>query len=268
LGEGRSEGERGPEGEGSEAFRLALPRFEGPLDLLLHLIERNELDVTEVSLVQVTEQYLQHLRAQEQLNLAALADFIAIGARLLLLKSRALLAPEEEPARGEDETSAEDLVEALREYRRFKEAAEFFRARESGHAAYGREAPPPQTPLPTGLDTVTLDSLVDLIREILERMPEEEPAPEVQRDPIRLRDRMGSLVESLERDRRLSFRRLIESATSRTMVVVDFLAVLELIKSRYLEARQSESFGDIDLVRREDAQVPDLGTLAGDFRGA
>src|SRR5690606_22594635 len=138
---------------------------------------------------------------------------IAIGARLLLLKSRALLAPDEDfEGAAEDEGGALDLVEALREYRRFKEAAEYLRSRESGHATYGREAPPPETPLPTGLDAVTLDSLVGLIREVLERMPEEEPAREVERDPIRLRDRMSYVVDVLERDGRLSFRRMIESA--------------------------------------------------------
>lgn len=253
-----------PEGGdgGDDAIRLQLPVFEGPLDLLLHLIERNELDVTAVSLLAVTEQYMEQLRRTDRINVAALADFIAVGARLLLLKSRALLPHDEEAAVGEDDGEAADLLDALREYRRFKEAAEFLRDRDRGHATYRRQATPPKVTLPTGLDTVTLDSLTELLREVLARMPEEEPAGEVRRDPVRLRDRMRLVVDRLERDGRTSFRALVESATSRTVVIVDFMAVLELIKSRYLAARQSEAFGDIDLVKYEGALPPNLDLIA------
>lgn len=251
-------------------IEVVLPVFQGPLDLLLHLIEDSKLDITEVSLLQVTEQYLRHLRSREHIDLGMLAEFIGIGARLLLLKSRALLPKEEQPV--EDDTEPEDdiraLIEALKEYRRFKQAAEFLREREVGHGTYRREVPPPEVPLPTGLAAVTLSSLVDLIRDVLERMPEEEPAaPEIRREPVRLRDRMRSLVETLEVTKVTSFRRLTEAATSRTMVIVDFMAVLELIKQRYLAARQSESFGDIELVRLEGATAPLFAQVEEDFTG-
>lgn len=252
------------------AIELVLPVFHGPLDLLLHLIEDNRLDITEVSLLQVTEQYLRHLRGREQIDIGMLAEFIGIGARLLLLKSRALLPKEEQPA-ADDEEPEDDiraLIEALKEYRRFKQAAEFLREREVGHGTYRREVPPPQVPLPTGLGAVTLSSLVDLIRDVLERMPEEEPeAPEVRREPVRLRDRMQKMVQTLETSKTMSFRRLIESATSRTMVIVDFMAVLELVKQRYLAARQSESFGDIELVRLDGAEAPLFAQAEEDFAG-
>ena len=258
----------------AEGFRFDLPAFEGPLDLLLHLIEREELDVTEVSLLAVTEQYLRHLRAQDRINIGALAEFIAIGARLLLLKSRALLPREAQPQIADEDDGADirALIEALREYRRFKQAAEFFRDRDGASGTYRRVAPPPKVPLPSGLESVTVSSLVDVIREIMERIPEDEPAGEVARDPVRLRDRMTRLVALLEQGGRTSFRRLIEGATTRTEVIVDFLAVLELIKQNYLVAAQSESFGDIDLVRLEGAVAPLLGASSGaeleaDFTG-
>ena len=258
----------------SDAFRFDLPAFEGPLDLLLHLIEREELDITEVSLLTVTEQYLRFLRAQDHINLGALAEFIAIGARLLLLKSRALLPREIQP-QIEEEDEGNDiraLIEALKEYRRFKQAAEFFRDRDGTSGTYRRVAPLPKIALPTGLESVTLSSLVSVIREIMERIPEEALIGEVPREPVRLRDRMTRLVGRLEIDHRTSFRRLIEGATTRTEVIVDFLAVLELIKQRYLEAVQSESFGDIDLVRLEGAIAPLFGASNGaeleeDFTG-
>ena len=186
-----------------------------------------------------------------------------MGARLLLLKSRALLPREDDGAPADEgEGDAADLLDALKEYRRFKEAALFLRDRDGGHGTYRRQATPPKITLPTGLDTVTLDALTELLREIIARIPEEEPQGEVRRDPIRLRDRMRGLVDVLERDGRTSFRRLIESATSRTAVVVDFMAVLELIKSRYLAAQQSEAFGDIDLVKYEGALAPNLDLIA------
>jgi len=255
-------------------FRFDLPVFEGPLDLLLHLIEREELDITEVSLLAVTEQYLRHLRAQEHINLGALAEFIAIGARLLLLKSRALLPREAQPAVEEEDegTDIRALVHALKEYRRFKQAAEYLRDRDGTSGTYRRVAPQPKVPLPTGLESVTLSSLVDVLRDIMERIPAEEPAGEVAREPVRLRDRIARLVDRLEVDRRTSFRRMIEGAATRTEVIVDFMAVLELIKQRYLEAVQSESFGDIDLVRLDGAIAPSFGASSGaeldqDFAG-
>ncbi|MGE3855949.1 MAG: ScpA family protein, partial [Dehalococcoidia bacterium] len=202
------------------------------------------------------------------------AEFIAIGARLLLLKSRALLPREEQPA-VEEEDEGNDiraLIEALKEYRRFKQAAEFFRDRDGTSGTYRRVAPQPKVPMPTGLESVTLSSLVDVIREIMERIPEEEPVSEVRREPVRLRDRIARMVERLETERRTSFRRMIEGATTRTEVIVDFMAVLELIKQRYLEAVQSESFGDIDLVKLEGAVAPLFGAsnaseLEEDFTG-
>ena len=110
------------ETESAPAFQLQLPVFEGPLDLLLHLIEREEMDITAVSLVQVTDQYLSHLRSGQQIDATALAEFIAIGARLLYLKSRALL-PQPAVDEEEEEELGDDLVQRLREYRRYKEAA-------------------------------------------------------------------------------------------------------------------------------------------------
>ena len=172
------------ETERTTAFQLQLPVFEGPLDLLLYLIERQELDITAVSLVQVTDQYLSYLRSGEQIDATALAEFIATGARLLLLKSRALLPKppvEEEP----EEDLGEELVRRLREYRRFKEVAGALRdIEESGRHAYPRQAPPPSVPLPTGLDGVTLDLLLQLFHVALEREPAAEPEGAIERREV------------------------------------------------------------------------------------
>ena len=248
-----------PAGREADGFVLRLPVFEGPLDLLLQLIERSELDVTEVSLFSVTEQYLAQLRSGQGISIASLADFVAMGARLLLLKSRALLPHDEaeHATGGDDGDDPAALVAALQEYRRFKGAADHLRGlEEQRRTGYRREAAPPDVPLPGGLDDVTLDSLVDLFRDVLERLPEAEEQPEVERDPVRLGDRLASLIGRLEGVEQLAFRAVVDAAATRLEVIVDFLAVLELIKARYIKTRQSQSFGDIDLIPIPGAQPP------------
>lgn len=233
------------------AFQLQLPVFEGPLDLLLYLIDKHELDITAVSLVQVTDQYLSHLHAGEQIDAAALAEFIAIGARLLFLKSRALLpqpSTDDEP----EEELGEDLVRRLREYQRFKEAASTLREMEErGLRAYPRLAPATGLPLPTGLDGVTTDLLLSIVQEVLTRQVEEEPQGIIERQEVTVEQKVAELSESLQRRKRLSFRSFISACRSRIEIVVAFMAVLELIKGLRLRAEQDAAFADISLVALE-----------------
>ena len=252
-----------------DEFALQLPVFNGPLELLLHLIEREELDITEVSLVAVTEQYLGHLQRRDHIDLAAVAAFISVGARLLLLKSRALLPRDPEEAADEDEEQdPEALLEALREYRRYRAAAEHLRELEEEHrTAYRREVAPPQAPPGPGLDGVTTDMLFALFREVMERLPEEEPTPELARNTIRLADRVQRLVGRLESGQPLSFRDVIVGASSRVVVIVDFLAVLELVRAGYAEARQSDLFGEIEIVAIDGALPPSATRIAEELPG-
>ena len=254
----------------AEEFALQLPVFRGPLELLLHLIEREELDITEVSLVAVTEQYLGHLGRRDHIDLGAIAAFISVGARLLLLKSRALLPrDEDEQAADEDEErDPEALLEALREYRRYRAAAEHLRDLEDEHrTAYRREVAPPQAPPGPGLEGVTSQMLFTLFREVMERLPAEEPTPELARDPLRLADRVQRLVTRLEGGRPVRFRDVIVGASSRVVVIVDFLAVLELVRSGYVEARQADLFGEIELVAIEGAAPPPATRVAEELPG-
>ena len=243
------------EAQEEDAFALDLPKFQGPLELLLHLIERRELDITEVSLVTVAEQYLAHVRTGDHIDLGALAAFISTGARLLLLKSRALLPPEPDDRDDDaDDRDPQALLDALVEYRRYRRAAQHLRDLEDEHrSAYRREAAPPELPPASGLDGINTDQLYTLFREVLERLPAEEPQPELAREPVLLRDRVSLLTARLERERTVSFRELIGAATSRLVVIVDFLAVLDLVRRGYLEARQDGAFGEITLARIEGA---------------
>jgi len=248
----------------TEAYQLRLPLFEGPLDLLLHLIEREELDITSIALVAVTDQYMRYLHQGEQLNLDALADFIAIGAKLLYLKSRALLPkPPSEALDEEEEDPGEELARQLREYKLFKDAAGQLREIEQqGLHSYPRIAPPPEFPPPPGLDGVTLDMLQQIVEAALTRKPEKaEPVHIVRPNRVTVRERIAHIRELLEREGRASFRAIMEKCRTRMDVIVSFMAVLELIKSRELDAQQDGAFADIVLVRCVE-QPPELAPAA------
>jgi segregation and condensation protein A len=237
-------------------FELKLPVFEGPLDLLLHLLEKEEMDITSISLVQVTDQYLFHLHSLEGINMDALADFIAVGAKLLLLKSRALL-PREPGAAEEDEEEdvGEELARVLIEYQRFKEAATVLREREAqGLRSYPRLGPPPEVPLSLGLDRVSLRKLTRIFSDALRRLPPEEEADTIEGVEMSIQEKVDEIVAALAHRGHLSFRRLVSACRSRLEVVVSFLAVLELIKAQRLIAEQERLFGDIRLVPLEVAE--------------
>jgi len=227
------------------------PVFEGPLDLLLHLIEREDLDITAVSLVQVTDQYLAALRSAESLDLRALADFVAVGAKLLFLKSRALLprSPEqaEADAREADEI-AEDLTARLEEYRVFKDAASYLRSLdEAGHRSFVRVAPPPVDWLPTGLERVTMKQLLKALSAAIERLPPAPPPERLLRPLINLAERREAVLGAVRRGGRVAFTQLIAGCRTRLEAVVTFLAVLDLLKTDALIAEQAAAFGEIVL---------------------
>lgn len=243
------------------AYPVSLEAFEGPLDLLLQLIERQELDISEISLCKVTDQYLATLETLADVEPDALADFLAVASRLLFIKSNRLL-----PRPSEDEELEEDtgdaLVRQLLEYRRFRQAAADLQSRvEDGHRIHVRpSAPkaPSRTPTaPPDLSEVDLEHLQSVLRSVLQRIPVEPPAPRVV--PYKV-----TLVEQIERVR--EFVRRVQSATksggripvlfssvlgtayTRTEVIVTFLAILELIKRQELAVEQHGTFGEIYLL--------------------
>ena len=228
-------------------LEIRLPTFEGPLDLLLTLIQRQDLDITTVSLVAVANQYLEAIHSHESLDAPALAEFVSIGAKLLQLKSRALL-PErkEEGEEPEEEDAGEELVALLLEYRRYREAADTLGDRATaGMRTYPRGAPAPEPPPGNALDGVTLEALYAVMIEVLERLPEE-PEGTVERNEVSLAERIEVLEARLQgKGKSFSFRRVIAACTSRVEVVVTFIALLELLKRGTCEVEQSTAWGDI-----------------------
>jgi segregation and condensation protein A len=232
---------------------ISLPVFQGPLDLLLHLIEKEDLDITAVSLVAVTDQYLAAIHTGEGFDPSALAEFVAIGARLIYLKSRALLPhPQGEEAHAlEDDDVGAELVELLREYRRFLQVVELLEARqEAGIRIHTRLAPPPAPREASPLEGVSIERLHALMLKLLQRKPADpRPRAILPRDTtITLAQRIEQFRERLRRRGRFSFRRAILECATRLEVVVSFLAVLELLRAGEADALQETPWGDIQVV--------------------
>ena len=257
-GEGRTIATGAPWREGVSSSgampQIRIPVFQGPLDLLLVLIEHNDLDITAVSLVQVTDQYLGAVRRQDGLDANALAEFVAVGAKLIYLKSRALLppTPTEPGIELEADQVGRELVDMLREYKRFGEAVDMLEGRQQqGLRFYTRRAPAPEVPPGTGLDAVTMDRLVAIMRDVLQKKQRTPAAPQgiVRRDTITLGQRIEDLRGRLLKAGRFSFRAVIEECGERIEVIIAFMAILELIKGGECEVRQSEAWGDIEVTQ-------------------
>jgi segregation and condensation protein A len=246
----------------TKPYQVKLPIFQGPLDLLLHLIEREELDITTVSLAQVTDQYLEYIGLLEELSAEALADFLVIAARLLLIKSEMLLPrPPGSPGKEEEEDIGDELARQLIEYKRFKEAAGGLRQREeSGLRAYVRIAPLPRLDKPLDLEDVSLADLVEAVQRALNVRPPLPPVSEVVTPfTVTVAEKMAFIEQKLGRQRRLSFNHLLDQATSRQEIIVTFMAVLELIKLKGIVVQQERLFGEIVILSPLVAEVSDRG---------
>jgi segregation and condensation protein A len=255
----------------SQKYTIDLPAFAGPLDLLLHLIERQELDITAISLARVTEQYLAQIEALKKDRVEELIDFLVVGARLVLIKSRALLP--QEPIIGEDgeeeEDPAEALIRQLRRYRLFKNAAGWFGEREKqGLRTYLRVAPPPKLQGRLDMSNVSVEALIEAVREALERAANLEESVSVARPrQLTIQDQIRRLRHQIRSSQTIAFEELLSGSATRSEVAVSLLAVLELIKRREVTAFQKTLFGPIMIVgtdaveRQEDlpgeGEIPD-----------
>ncbi len=229
----------------TSTYRVALPIFEGPLDLLLHLIEEKRLDITRVSLAMVTDQYVDHISRVERLEAEKLADFLTIAAKLLLIKSRMLL-PQPPIEEEEKEDVGDELVRQLIEYRKVKTAAQELRAREEqGLRAHARLFPLPELKRSFRLEGVTLDDLVETVRQAMLVQTTSSVNEVVTPLHVSLPEKIAQLERLAMEHPHFSFNRLLAQAVSRMEIVVTFLALLQLIKRGRVTVQQAELFGDI-----------------------
>jgi segregation and condensation protein A len=244
-------------------YQVRIENFEGPLDLLLHLIKKNEINIYDIPIAMIAQQYLEHIEAMKDLNLNIAGDFLVMAATLLQIKSKMLL-PVDETAEDEEDgpDPREELVRRLLEYKTYKEAACQLDGQEKlWREIFSREqAPPVEVETDeTLLENVSLFDLVDALKGILERNPGRNLL-EIIPDNLTVRERMNVILETLEGKDSVSFAALFEASCHRMVIIVTFLALLELIRLRVARVFQAETFGPI-LVSRTFSLVPDPAEL-------
>jgi segregation and condensation protein A len=229
----------------SATCAIKLDLFEGPLDLLLHLIRENEMDITELSVSEIADQYVEYLNLMQELQLDVAAEYLVMAATLAWIKSRLLLPPSEDGDDDEGLDPRAELVARLLEYERFKEAAEklgeFTREGRDVFRAHAPDSAP--TPDAEREIEVSLVALLDAFRKVLARAPVGSGLHEVEADSVTVYARMLSIMDQIGSfDGSLEFEQLFESADgeppSRAMVVATFLALLELVRVAALRVYQ------------------------------
>ncbi|HYD46924.1 MAG TPA: segregation/condensation protein A [Terriglobales bacterium] len=233
-------------------YRIQTELFEGPLDLLLHLVKKNEVAISDVPTAHITEQYLSYVEMMHKLSLDVAGEYLVMAATLLLIKSRTLLPSleEEEP---EEADPRGQLVQQLIDYQRYREAALALSERPLlNRDIFARdplneldpESPEAQPPDEPPRVRASLWDLLEAMRGVIQRAAPD-PVHEVVLEKVSLRDRSRVVLEALRTTRRATFARLFDDATTRIEVIVTFLALLELIKMHAVVALQEQYLGEI-----------------------
>ncbi|MFF0826861.1 segregation/condensation protein A [Brevibacillus sp. NPDC003359] len=238
------------------AYSIKLDSFEGPLDLLLHLIDKAEVDIYDIPIAEITEQYLATIDKMQELQLDVASEFVVMAATLLSIKSKLLLPKKEEHVFQQfldmdvDEIDPrEELVARLLEYKRYKMLAENLREMEIGRNQVFTRPAENLSPYVREEDhTVTNVSLYDLINaleKLVKKTKEKEPITKVSRDEISIKDRMTEIRQVVRGGGMVRFSELFTQGATRTEIVTTFLALLELMKAKHITCVQNQLFQEI-----------------------
>lgn len=242
------------------SLSVKLEVFEGPLDLLLHLIDKNKIDIYDIPIVEITEQYLAYIKQMEQEDLNIMSEFMVMAATLIDIKCRMLL-PKEVNEEGEEEDPRAELVQQLLEYKMYKYMSYELREKmnEAAKTFYKKSSIPKEVqeyeqPVDTDgiLDGLTLDKLNDIFQSIMKRQvdkidPIRSKFGKIEKEEVSLPDKLEYVETYARNHKKFSFKDLLEKQTSRTQVVVTFLAILELMKSGKIVIKQERIFDDIEI---------------------
>lgn len=238
------------------SYHIRLDQFEGPLDLLLHLIKKNEINIYDIPMALITKQYLDHIILMKTLNLEVAGEFLVMAATLIHIKSRMLLPIESEDEEEEGEDPRAELVRRLLEYKQFKDAAGELEERgRLWREVFGRPLErgqisnlSPQEEVEDGSLDLTLFDLVDALQDVILRTPSK-ALVELTADHLTVKDRMNYILERLEEASAIPFESLFHPDEGRLVLIVTFLGLLELIRIKLVRAYQAEAFGLILLSR-------------------
>ena len=247
---------------------VKLEVFEGPLDLLLHLIDKNKIDIYDIPIVEITSQYMEYIRNMEREDLNVMSEFLVMAATLLDIKCRMLL-PKEVNEEGEEEDPRQELVEQLLQYKMYKYVASELKDREgdADFVMYKKPSIPEEVEQyvePVDLDRLlgdlTLSRLTDIFRDVMKRQTEKiDPVRskfgKIEKEEVSLTEKFTYIHGYLKEDRRFSFRSLLKKQHSRMHIVVTFLAILELMKLGEIHVEQDHTCGDILIERTGDGDA-------------
>lgn len=233
-------------------YKVKLEVFEGPLDLLLFLIKRDEIDIYDISIERITRQYLDYLQAFKELKIDIAGEFVVMAANLIYLKSRSLLPADQQPPEedAEEDDPRWDLIRQLIEYKKFKEAAVQLHVRElEQEGIFTRDAGPVDsfTEGPLRLGEVGIFQLINAFQNVIKRVEAREDLREIFGEHFTVSEKIDLILRRLAGDTRLRFSDLFAAVASRVEIVVTFLALLELIRLKQVRATQSNAFGEIEI---------------------
>ncbi|MBW4828788.1 MAG: segregation/condensation protein A [Clostridiaceae bacterium] len=246
-------------------YKVVLNTFEGPLDLLLHLIEKAKVDIYDIPISEITDQYMEYLNKAEEIDMEITSEFLVMASTLLEIKSKMLLPSVKEDDEGiqmemEEVDPRMELVKRLVEYKKYKKAAEKLKAYEQrqNKIFYKPKEEISQYIIEdveedTILDDIELGQLADILNNILKkRKIKTEPIDinEIQRDEITLEECMEDLKFRLKLERKINFSQLFDEDTTNSEIIITFLSILELAKLRYIRIKQKNNFSDIVLIKK------------------
>jgi segregation and condensation protein A len=251
-------------------YTVRLAAFEGPMDLLLHLIEKNEMDIMDIPIASITAQYMEYLDTMRELDLEVTSDFLVMASTLLAIKARTLLPkpqPAEDGTEEEGPDPREELVQRLLEYKQFKEAALFLKDQQQVHGnVYTRpnnfemyqHLIRPVEPL-AGID---MPRLLEALQGVLKRVVHVEP-PQVRAEEIRVQDKIAHVLRKMVLyPEGIPFSSAFTKSASRAEVIVTFLAILELLHMGQVALKQSEPFAEIIIKPAEGGNAEDDGIVS------
>jgi len=240
-------------------YKVKLEVFEGPLDLLLYLIKKEEINISDIPIARITDQYLEYLELMQLLDLDIAGEFIVMAATLMHIKSRMLLPPDELSDEEAEEDPRAELVKRLLEYKKFKEAASQLAAMESQHKhLFPRVGAlePEEMPLPKDmLLEANLFDLITAFTKVLRDIPKD-VFHEVVKDEFTVSQKMHDILHMIVEKPSIFFMDLFKAAKSKKEMITVFLALLELIRLKTVVVKQSVDFGDIEIMRCAEAIKP------------
>lgn len=232
-----------------DALKIVLEAFEGPLDLLLYLIKRHNLDILNINVARITQQYMVYIELMESLQLELAAEYLVMAAMLAEIKSRTLLPRYRSSDEEEDDPRA-DLIKRLQEYERYKQAAEQIdELPRLGRELHAASAKPPQLELPRPLPDIVLKEVMLALAQLIKRAQMFEHH-HVQLEKLSTREKMSQILSRLQGEQFISFVSLFSVEEGRLGVVVTFLAIMELDKESLIDLVQNEVFGTIHIKAR------------------